>query len=280
MQNLVRSKTIGVTETGGRGTAGAGPARDLLYGSRGVPAPYRRTGDLGPHDPCQRTPRVQIMESVESTPDLEAREERRCSERRTLAGPGLDMEDLASMSERQCRKACNLRSAAEELEETGSNGRARRYRKRGSPKSAAEARAMETDPSPVRLWSAADSKGHSDGYGTGFPSESEEMARPPARATTAPEPSLEHDAEALERPARARTAPVARHTEPTRDNMGDTPMVEESEAPGTLGCTGSGGKHVECHCEHVSFLIGKYPKMGMDAIVQHLDRLDNQKVGR
>ena len=34
---------------------------------------------------------------------------------------------------------------------------------------------------------------------------------------------------------------------------------------------------VECHCEHVSFLIGKYPKMGMDAIVQHLDRLDNQK---
>ena len=61
------------------------------------------------------------------------------------------MEDLASMCERQCRKACNLRSAAEELEETGSNGRARRYRKRGSPKPAAEARAMEMDPSPVRL---------------------------------------------------------------------------------------------------------------------------------
>ena len=66
------------------------------------------------------------------------------------------MEDLASMSERQCRKACNLRSAAEELEETGSNGRARCYRKRGSSKSASEARAMETDPSPVRLWSAAE----------------------------------------------------------------------------------------------------------------------------
>ena len=49
------------------------------------------------------------------------------------------------------------------------------------------------------------------------------MARPPTRAHTAPEPSLEHDAEALERPARARTAPVARHTEPTRDSMGDTP---------------------------------------------------------
>ena len=114
MQNLVRSKTIGVTGNGGRGTAGTGPGRDLLYGSRGVPAPYRRTGDLGPHEPCPRTPRVQIMESVESTPDLEAREERGCSERRALVGHGLDMEDLASMCERQCRKACNLCSAAEE----------------------------------------------------------------------------------------------------------------------------------------------------------------------
>ena len=81
------------------------------------------------------------------------------------------MEDLASMCERQRRKACNLRPAAEELEETGSNGRARRYRKRGSPKPAAEARAMETDPSPVRLWSAADSERHSDGYRTAFPSD-------------------------------------------------------------------------------------------------------------
>ena len=31
MQNLVRSKTIGVTGNGGRGTAGDGPGRDLLY---------------------------------------------------------------------------------------------------------------------------------------------------------------------------------------------------------------------------------------------------------
>ena len=74
-------------------------------------------------------------------------------------------------------------------------------------------------------------------------------------------------------------APAARHREPKRDDMGDTPMAEESEAPGTVGCAGSGGQHVECHCEHVSFLIGKYPKMGMDAIVQHLHRLDNQKDG-
>ena len=138
---------------------------------------------------------------------------------------------------------------------------------------------METDPSPVRLWSAVDLEGHSEGYWTAYPSESEEIARLPTRANTAPEPSLEHDAEALERPARARMAPVARHTELTRDSMGDTPMAEESEAPGTVGCARSGGKHVECHCEHVSFLIGKYPKMGRDAIVQHLDRLDNAKDG-
>ena len=96
MQNLVRSKTVGPTGNGGRGTAGAGPGRDLLYGSRGVPAPYRRNGDSGPHEPCPRTPWVQIVESVESTPDWEAREERRCSERRALAGHGLVMEDLTS----------------------------------------------------------------------------------------------------------------------------------------------------------------------------------------
>ena len=99
------------------------------------------------------------------------------------------MEDLTSMCERQCSKACNLRSAAEELMETSSNGRARRYRKHGSPKPAAETRAMEMDPSPVRLWSTADSEGHSDGYRTAFPWESEEMARPPTRAHTGPEPS-------------------------------------------------------------------------------------------
>ena len=193
------------------------------------------------------------------------------------------MEDLVSMCERRCRKACNLRSAAEDSEETchsgSSGGRARRYRKRGSPKPAAgDAGTMDTDPSPVRLW---DSEGHSEGYQTAYeqPSEAEETARPPTRANRAPEPSLEHDAEVLGRPARARTAPVARHTEPTRDSMGDTPMAEESEAPGTAGCAGSGGKHAECHCEHVSFLMGKYPKMGMDAILHRLDSLDNAKDG-
>ena len=192
------------------------------------------------------------------------------------------MEDLVSMCERRCRKACNLRSAAEDSDEDchsgSSEGRARRYRKRGSPKPAAgDAGAMDTDPSPVRLWDSE----HSEGYRTAYepPSESEETARPPTRANTAPEPALKHDAEGLERPARARTAPVPRHTGPETDAIGDTPMGDESEVPGTAGCAESGGKHAACHCEHVSVLMGKYPKMGMDAIVHRLDRLDNAKDG-
>ena len=111
------------------------------------------------------------------------------------------MEDLVSMCERRCRKACNLRSAAEDSDEAcqsgSSGGRARRYRKRGSPKSAArDAGAMDTDPSPVRLW---ESEGHSEGYRTAYepPSESE-MSAPISRAHTAPEPALKHDAEGLD----------------------------------------------------------------------------------
>ena len=105
------------------------------------------------------------------------------------------------------------------------------------------------------------------------------MSAPTARAHTAPEPALKHDAEGLERPARARTAPVPRHMGPEMDATGDTPMGDESEAPGTAGCAGSGGKHAECHCENVSFLMGKYPKTGMDAIVHRLNSLDNAKHG-
>ena len=191
------------------------------------------------------------------------------------------MEDLVSICERRCRKACNLRSAAEDSDEAcrsgSSGGRARRYRKRGSPKSAArDAGAMDTDPSPVRLWESE----HSEVYRTAYepPSESETPA-PIARSHTAPEPALKHDAEGLERPARAQTAPVPRHTGPETDAIENTPMGDESEVPGTAGCAESGGQHAACHCEHVSFLMGKYPKMGMDAIVHRLDSLDNAKDG-
>ena len=100
------------------------------------------------------------------------------------------MEDLVSMCERLCRKACNLSPAAGDSEETchsgSSGGRARRYRKCGSPKPAAgDAGAMDTDPSPVRLWN---SEGHSKGYRTAYeqPSESEETARPPTMAKHGP----------------------------------------------------------------------------------------------
>ena len=167
MKSLIRSKSAGVT--GGRGTAGAGPGRDLLYGSRGLPAAptNRRPGDLGPYEPCPSTPRVRIVDSVETTPKIRAIEGPRRSrawrtpevearrEERDSARGGRDMEDLVSMCERRCRKACNLRSAAEDSDEachSGSiRGRARRYRKRGSPKSAArDAGAMDTDPSPVK----------------------------------------------------------------------------------------------------------------------------------
>ena len=200
MQSLIRSKSAGVT--GGRGIAGAGPGRDLLYGSRGLPAAptNRRPGDLGPYELCPSTPRVRIVDSVDTTPEIGAIEEPRRS--RAWRTPEVkaeekydirDMKDLVSMCERRCRKACNLRSAAEDSDEAchsgSSGGWARRYRKRGSPKSAArDAGAMDTDPSPVRLW---ESEGHFEGYRTAYepPSESEEMAASTARAHTAPEPA-------------------------------------------------------------------------------------------
>ena len=45
MQSLIRSKSAGVT--GGRGTAGAGPGRDLLYSPPATPAaPSARNGEV------------------------------------------------------------------------------------------------------------------------------------------------------------------------------------------------------------------------------------------
>ena len=84
MQSLIRSKSAGVT--GGRGTAGAGPGRDLLYGSRGLPAAptYRRPGDLGPYEPCPSTPRVRIVDSVES----QSQSQRRAETLKSMANSG------------------------------------------------------------------------------------------------------------------------------------------------------------------------------------------------
>ena len=190
---------------------------------------------------------------------------------------------------------------------------------------------METTPSSVRLWSAAESDGHSDEYLPALPSDyftPDVLATPQpldTRGQTAPEPGLGHDAEALEGRARARTMPVARHTgpEPERsgppepmstgesahtapvgseappaptmgakattvpvsstlaanlDSMGDTHMGEakETRVLRTTSCADSGVRHSECQCKHVSFLIGKYPNIGNDVIVERLDRLTDQ----
>ena len=112
---------------------------------------------------------------------------------------------------------------------------------------------MGTTPSPVRPWLAAESEGHSDGYQSALPSDyftPEVMATPhpvDTRAQTAPEPGLGPDAEALERQARARTVPVARHTGPepgrsgappptsTEDRAHTAPEGTEAPPPPTMG---------------------------------------------
>ena len=99
--------------------------------------------------------------------------------------------------------------------------------------------AMETTPCPVRLWSAAESEGHSDWYRSALPSDyvtPQVMATPhplDTRAHTAPETSLRHDAEVLERPARARTVPGARHTGPEPERLGAPPPTSTGEGAHT-----------------------------------------------
>ena len=81
------------------------------------------------------------------------------------------------------------------------------------------------------------------------------------------------------------------------DRMGNTVMGggEEREAPGCpprdcwdregdgrhpyedakeLVC-GDGAREHHCHCRHVDFLIGSYPRVGKDAIIQRIDKLDD-----
>ena len=292
MQSLIRSKSAGVT--GGRGTAGAGPGRDLHYGSRGVSAAptYRRPRDLGPYEPCPSTPRVRIVDSVETTPEIGAREEPRRS--RAWRTPELKPEEKYDIREEEdltwrtwspCASVAAARHATSAPPRRTLRSLPFRQQWRTGP-ALPEARVTQASgrgrrgygygPQPSQ---AVGIRGALRWLSSCLPSESEEIPAPTARAHTAPEPALKHDAEGLERPARATTAPVPRHTGPEMDAIGDTPMGDESVAPGTAGCAGSDGKHAECHCEHVSFLMGKYPKMGMDAIVHRLDSLDNAKDG-
>ena len=100
-----------------------------------LPLPTADPGTWAPMSPAQVRPGCVLW-----TP-WRPRRKLKPEEKYDVREVDLDMEDLVSMCERRCRKACNLRSAAEDSEEAchsgSSGGRARRYRKRGSPKPAA-----------------------------------------------------------------------------------------------------------------------------------------------
>ena len=42
---------------------------------------------------------------------------------------------------------------------------------------------------------------------------------------------------------------------------------------------GDGAREDHCHCRHVDFLIGSYPRGGKDAIIQRIDKLDDTTGG-
>ena len=204
---------------------------------------------------------------------------------------GADMEDIVTFCEGSCGKRCHLRVPAEESDEVtscSSGSKTRCYRKRGSPKPPegdAET-AMETTPSPVRRMFSALSD--SEGYHTCYPSD-DAGAEPDllaGRSHTAPNPELVHDAERESLPRRAATTRVPRHTgdgeEVARmdgDGTGDTVMGggEERGPPGKLprgregddrhphednkkAACGKDGSGDYCHCHHVDFLMGSYPR--------------------
>ena len=273
----------------------------LHYGSRGIPASYRQPGSLGPHHPCPSGPQVIIDATIRES-SVETREERRHSERRV----GTVMEDIVTFCEGSCAKCCHLRVPAKESDEVtscSSGSKTRRYRKRGSSKPSKEdaETTMETTPSPVRRMFSALSD--SEAYHTCYPSDdaSAEPDSPAGRLHTAPDPELAQDAERESLPRRAATTIVPRHTgdggELGRmdvDGTGSTDMGggEERGAPGKVpqdragddrhpqqdtkkaacGNDASGG---HCHCHHVDYLIGFYPRVGKGALIQKIDKLDD-----
>ena len=184
-----------------------------------------------------------------------------------------------------------------------SGSKTRRYRKRGSPKlSKGDAKtAMEMTPSPVsRMLSAA---ADSEGYQTCYPSDrtGREPEFPAGRSHTTPYPELHHHAERESLPRRAATTRVPRHTgggavvgRMDGDRTGDTINGggQERGAPRKLSWDGEGGDcHLhedtkktacrktgggdQCHCHHVDFLMGSYPRVGKDVPIKKIDRLDD-----
>ena len=193
-----------------RTMAGAGPT-DLSHGSRGLPATYDHPGRWGPHKPCPSGRRVTISDTIRES-FLEAREEKRHSERRM----GTDMEDIVTLCEGACGKRCHLRVPAEASDEEVMSCRlgskARRYRKRSSPKLSKKdgESAMEMTPGPVCWMFSALSD--TEGDHTCYPSDGAGAERdfPAGRSHTAENPELAHDAEL---PRRLATTRVPRHAE-------------------------------------------------------------------
>ena len=160
---------------------------------------------------------------------------------------------------------------------------------------------METTPSPVRQMFSAplDSEGYHSCYSSHDTGAEPDF--PAGRLHTAPNPELAHDAQRESLPQRAATTTVPRHTgdgeEVARmngDATGDIVMGggEEGGAPGKLprdraednrhplkdirkAVCGQAGSGDHCHCHHVDFLIGSYPQVGEDALIQKIDKLDD-----
>ena len=228
-----------------------------------------------------------------------------------------DMEDIVSFCEGVCRPRCHLRVPAEESDEEvtscSSGSKARRYRKRGSPKPSEKdgELAMEMTPSPVSQTFGAPSD--SEGYLTCYASDGAgaEPDFPAGGSHTAPNPELDHDAEREALPPRSPTTRVPRHTEfgmmgaeagrMDGDGTGDTVMGRgeergdqggpprngrEQEGDGRhpsedakeVGC-GVGVREDHRHCGHVDFLIGSHSRMGKGAILQGSDNLENTSGG-
>ena len=57
-----------------------------------------------------------------------------------------------------------------------------------------------------------------------------------------------------------------------RDRAGDDRHPHEDIKKAACGQAGSGG---HCHCHHVDFLIGNYPRVGKDALIQKMNKLDD-----
>ena len=57
-----------------------------------------------------------------------------------------------------------------------------------------------------------------------------------------------------------------------RVRVGDDPHPQEDIKEAACGQAGS-GDHLHCH--HVDFLIGSYPRLGKDALIPKIDKLDD-----